>query len=173
MQTMPWIERRFAFDTPASLFPPLLERLRGAPARVEDRLRTLTPEVLRRRDGSRWSIQENAGHLLDVERLWRGRLEDFESGLEVLRPADMENRRTGAADHNSRELTEILGDFRESRAALVAKLEAMEAAAIERVAHHPRLNRPMRVIDMVFFAAEHDDHHLARMTELIRAFSKQ
>jgi len=26
----------------------------------------------------------------------------------------------------------------------------------------------MRVIDMAFFTAEHDDHHLARMTELAR-----
>jgi hypothetical protein len=29
----------------------------------------------------------------------------------------------------------------------------------------------MRVIDLAFFAAEHDDHHLARITELIRAAS--
>lgn len=173
MQTMPWVERRFAFDTPASLFPQLLERFRGGPARVEDRLRNIDPETLRRRDGDRWSIQENAGHLLAVERLWYGRLEDFESELAVLRAADMENRRTGAADYNSQDLKEILAAFRESRAPLVAKLEAMDVAAIERTAHHPRLDRPMRVIDMVFFAAEHDDHHLARMTELLRAFSRR
>jgi hypothetical protein len=29
----------------------------------------------------------------------------------------------------------------------------------------------MRVIDMAFFVAEHDDHHLARMTDLARKFS--
>jgi hypothetical protein len=26
----------------------------------------------------------------------------------------------------------------------------------------------MRVLDMAFFTAEHDDHHLTRMTELAR-----
>jgi hypothetical protein len=28
---------------------------------------------------------------------------------------------------------------------------------------------PMRAVDMLFFQAEHDDYHLARITELIRA----
>jgi hypothetical protein len=28
----------------------------------------------------------------------------------------------------------------------------------------------MRVVDMAFFVAEHDDHHLARMTQLARMF---
>jgi hypothetical protein len=35
---------------------------------------------------------------------------------------------------------------------------------------HPRLQQPMRVVDMAFFVAEHDDHHLARMTQLARMF---
>jgi len=39
---------------------------------------------------------------------------------------------------------------------------------MERTALHPRLQQPMRVLDMAFFTAEHDDHHLARMTELSR-----
>jgi hypothetical protein len=38
------------------------------------------------------------------------------------------------------------------------------------VAHHPRLNVPMRLVDMIFFQAEHDDFHLARISELIRLF---
>jgi hypothetical protein len=29
----------------------------------------------------------------------------------------------------------------------------------------------MRVIDLAFFIAEHDDHHLARISELIRLFA--
>ncbi len=40
---------------------------------------------------------------------------------------------------------------------------------IGRSAHHPRLNRPMRILDLMVFAAEHDDHHLARISELLRA----
>ena len=171
MRTMPWVERRFVFNTPASLFPPFLERLRGSPVRVEERVRNLAPEVLRRREESAWSIQENIGHLLDIETLWHGRLDDYESGCQVLRAADMENRRTHDANHNSRALQEILASFRTSRMKLVERLEGLDEAGVERSAMHPRLGQPMRIMDMVVFAAEHDDHHLARMTELIQAFA--
>jgi hypothetical protein len=37
-----------------------------------------------------------------------------------------------------------------------------------RTALHPRLKRPMRLVDLCFFVAEHDDHHLATVTRLAR-----
>jgi uncharacterized damage-inducible protein DinB len=172
MKRMPWVDRRFAFDAPAPIFPSLLERLRGTPARVEERVRGLAPETLRRRDGEAWSIQEILGHLVQVETLWHGRLDDYESGREVLRAADMEKRRTFDADYNNRDVEEILANFRGSRMRLVERLAELDEAGVERTARHPRLDVPMRVIDMVVFAAEHDDHHLARITELIRAFEQ-
>lgn len=168
MKQMPWIQRQFRFDLPVSLFPGVLERLRGTPARIEDRIRTLSTEVLTDRDDVAWSIQENIGHLIEVEALWHGRLDDFAAGLEVLRPADMGNRRTDATDYNSRSIDGIISGFRATRARLVERLEELDDAAIERPALHPRLNQPMRVLDMMVFAAEHDDHHLARIGELIR-----
>lgn len=172
MKKMPWIDRRFGFDTPVSLFPSLVERLRGTPARVEDRVGNLPPAMLLSRPGESWSIQENVGHLLEVETLWHGRLDDYESGCQILRPADMENRRTNNANHNTGALAEILGRFRTSRMRLVEKLEALDEAGVERSAMHPRLGQPMRVIDMAVFAAEHDDHHLARITEIMRVLGK-
>ena len=172
MKSMPWIDRRFAFDLPAALFPSLLERLRGTPARAEERVRDLAPETLRRRDGDTWSIQEILGHLIQVEVLWHGRLDDYESGRAVLRAADMEKRRTVDADYNRRDVKGILAGFRASRMQLVERLARLDEAGVERTARHPRLDVPMRVIDMVVFAAEHDDHHLARITELIRTFEQ-
>ena len=47
-------------------------------------------------------------------------------------------------------------------------LERLPGEAIARSAHHPRLNQPMRILDLIVFAAEHDDHHLARITEILR-----
>jgi hypothetical protein len=32
---------------------------------------------------------------------------------------------------------------------------------------HPRLKTPMRLIDHLYFVAEHDDHHHARIWELV------
>jgi uncharacterized damage-inducible protein DinB len=168
MKQMPWIARQFAFDTPASMFPGLIERLRGTPPRLEDRLATLPKDLLTRRDGTSWSIQENAGHLLALESLWSGRLDDFAAGLVSLRPADMENRATIASDFNAQRCDAILSAFHLAREGLVARLEDFDSASVERVALHPRLNKPIRVIDMVVFIAEHDDHHLARISELIR-----
>ncbi len=31
---------------------------------------------------------------------------------------------------------------------------------------HPRLKQPMSMVDLFFFIAEHDDHHLARIREV-------
>jgi uncharacterized damage-inducible protein DinB len=163
-----WTDRRFTFDLPEELFPVVAERLRGTPARIEDKVRGLPPALLTRRDGDAWSIQEHLGHLLDLDELHVGRLDDFLAGIPVLRAADMSNRKTWEANHNERPLAELLGDFRRERERFVARLDAWDEALLSLTALHPRLNQPMRVVDMAFFTAEHDDHHLARMTELAR-----
>ena len=168
MERIAWFERRFAFDLPTWMYPNVLERLRGTPARLEDRAKDLPREVLVRRDGDKWSVQEHAGHLLDLEELEIRRLDDYGAGRETLTPADLQNRKTHEAGHNSKEIAEILTAFRRERMDFVARLEALDAEFIERSAIHPRLKIPMRVIDLAFFKAEHDDHHLARISELIK-----
>jgi uncharacterized damage-inducible protein DinB len=163
-----WFDRHFTFNLPEELFPDIVERLRGTPARIEEKVRDLSPTLLTRRDGEAWSIQEHVGHLLDLDELHDGRLDDFLAGAEVLRAADLTNRRTHEANHNERPLTDLLQAFRRERERFVARLDAWDAELISRIALHPRLKQPMRVIDMALFTAEHDDHHLARMTELAR-----
>jgi hypothetical protein len=172
IERIAWFERRFSFELPAWMYANVLERLRGTPARLEDRLRDLPRELLVRRDGDKWSIQEHAGHLLDLEALEIARLEDYMAGRETLAPADPQNLKTYEAGHNSRETGEILSAFRRERTEFVERLEALDAEFIERSAIHPRLKIPMRVIDLAFFKAEHDDHHLARISELIRVLQR-
>jgi hypothetical protein len=46
---------------------------------------------------------------------------------------------------------------------------AREPHRLSASAVHPRLQQPMRLVDMLYFVAEHDDHHLARMTALARS----
>ncbi len=169
---LPWFAREFALALPAELYPNIVERLRGTPARLADRLGALPPEVLTRRDGERWSMQEHAGHLLDLEPLELLRLDDYAAGRTVLTPADLQNQRTHEARHNERSLADILRAFRAERLEFVRRLEAFNGEFIQRTAVHPRLQQPMRVIDLAYFKAEHDDHHLARISELIRLFVK-
>src|SRR5262245_55389660 len=110
-----WFQRTFPFGLPAELLPNLLERLRGTPARLEERVFHMPAAVLTHREGNRWSPQENAGHLLDLESLWFGRIDDLTEGRERLRAADLENQKTHEARHNDGSLAAILGDFRCAR----------------------------------------------------------
>ena len=103
-----WFERKFDFSFPVELYPEIIERLRGTPARIEERLRDVPPALLTRRDGGKWSIQENIGHLLDLDELFVGRFDDYERGMERLRAADLLNQKTHQAQHNSRPAEEIL-----------------------------------------------------------------
>ena len=166
---MKWFDRKFTFDLPPSVLPSVVERLRGTPARLEERLGSVEPALLvsRPADGS-WSIQENAGHLLDLEPLWKGRIEDFLDRKEALREADLSNRGTHEAGHNDRALRAILLEFRRDRDSMVGLLESLDEGQAARTALHPRLRQPMRLIDHAVFVAEHDDHHLARITRLLR-----
>jgi uncharacterized damage-inducible protein DinB len=163
-----WGERKFAFTFPVEVFPEMIERIRGTPARLEDRVKSIQKEILTRRDSERWSIQENAGHLLDIEALFSRRLDEYLAGAEILHAADMSNRKTFEADHNRVNIQSILTAFRRERTNLVQRFEDLSPETFAKVAHHPRLNVPMRLVDMIFFQAEHDDYHLACISELIR-----
>ncbi len=166
-----WFDRTFDFTLPATAMPMLLERLRATTPRLEALTQGLHHDALTRRVGRTWSIQENIGHLVDLEDLHLRRLDELEAGASVLTAADVENRRTWLANHNERPLDAILGEFRSSRGALLERLEAWPAAQLGRAALHPRLKVPMRVIDLAHFTAEHDDHHVARIEELRAAFA--
>jgi len=162
-----WINRKFEFILPVEMFPNVLERLRGTPVRLEEKMAGLSPEILTRRPDSKWSIQEQVGPLGDLEELWSGRIDDYEAGLAVLRPADITNRVTSHKDHNADSLNRLLQFFRAERILLVERFEKLGVAGAGIAAHHPRLDKPMRVIDLAFFIAEHDDHHLASIQRLL------
>lgn len=161
-----WFERKFEFVFPVELYPNLRVRLSGAPARLEELVKGLSAETLTRKPEGKWSIQENAGHLLDLEPLWASRVEDFLAGAELLTAADQANKKTDAACHNGCSLEEIVNSFRAAREKSVACLEELTPECFARTALHPRLKTPMRFVDHLYFVAEHDDHHLARIWEL-------
>jgi uncharacterized damage-inducible protein DinB len=164
-----WFERKFEFSFPVELLPNLSARLRGTPARLEETLRGHSQDVLTAKPGGKWSAQEHGGHLLDLEPLWMSRLEDFVAGSGQLTVADLTNRKTEEANHNARPLDEILAEFRSQRGKLLSRAAELDPSLYTRAIPHPRLKTPMRLVDHLYFAAEHDDHHLARMWELINA----
>jgi uncharacterized damage-inducible protein DinB len=167
MARTPWFERRFRFDLPPENHHDVVVRLMGAPMRLVDLCRGLDAARATARHGGTWSIQENVGHLLDVEELWAARTEELRRGVEVLRAADLQNRRTHEARHNDGDLCKLLSAFGAARAAWVELLRSLPAAEFSRSARHPRLDQPMRLVDHCVFVAEHDDHHLGRILQLL------
>lgn len=168
MKKIPWVERQFDFNFPQGIFPCILERLRGTPARLEEMVRSVPSNILTTRINNGWSIQEYVGHLLDLDELHEGRIDDFQSHATVLRLADIMNKKTWDANHNSRSMQNLLSAFRVGRMHFVKRLEDFDEATIAVSSLHPRLQKPMRLIDFAYFVVEHDDHHLASITELSR-----
>jgi uncharacterized damage-inducible protein DinB len=164
----PWIERKFDFHFPIGLFPVIVERLRGTMLRIEAMVKNKTEEELARKTGGAWSAKEQIGHLYDLEELWFGRIEDFLAGKETLRAADMTNTKTHEADHNNKNMKELIQQFSAARSKLLSKVENLDEAAASMTSIHPRLQKPMKLVDSLFFVAEHDDHHLAKVRELIQ-----
>ena len=164
--TRRWFDRKFELGLNPDAAAKLVQRLRRTPERLADAVRGVSPAILTRRHDGKWSIQENAGHLVDLEPLWEQRLDDYDAGASELHPTDLENRKTHEAHHNDRAIADILADFKVVRGRIVERLARMSPAQLARTALHPRLRQPMSVVDLCFFVAEHDDHHLRTIDEL-------
>jgi hypothetical protein len=172
MKHIKWIERSFSFNYPVELYPEIIERVRGASARLDEYLNAAPAEILTRQDDGRWSIQENAAHLFDLDALTLQRIDQYAAGIPTLHAADITNKATSAANYNSIPAAQISQSFRARRIEVVNKLESLDAEMFARSAIHPRLNIPMRLVDFVFFEAEHDDYHFTRMNELLKLFKR-
>jgi uncharacterized damage-inducible protein DinB len=163
-----WFSRTFNFPYPTELLPNLLSRLRGTLARLEAAFRDVPAELRTSKHDGKWSAQEHAGHLLDLETLWRTRLDDFfSSTTQQLTPADLTNRATDEANFNALPIESILRNFRAARTALLDEATRLDLASATRTLPHPRLKVAMRAIDHLYFVAEHDDHHLAEIERLL------
>lgn len=164
MPELKWTERKFNFDSPEGMFPVFIERLRGTAARIEDMVKNLPEELLQKKNGTAWSVKEHIGHLIDLEELHDGRIDDFLEGKETLRAADMANKKTYAANHNTSNTPELISALSNVRAHFISRLEKSDPALS---ALHPRLQKQMRVVDLAYFVAEHDDWHITLMREAI------
>ena len=168
MKQIQWFKRDFNFKSDQNTFPSIIERLAGTPARLEEKFKSLSPEILSVRVDNTWTIKENVGHLTDLEPLWQGRLDDILNGNVELRPTDLQNTKTSLANHDAVPIEDLLNRFRQIRWQTLSLLETLNEKQIFMTALHPRLKTPMRTMDLFLFVAEHDDHHLARITEIVR-----
>jgi uncharacterized damage-inducible protein DinB len=163
MRRTKWFERQFPSIADNGRLPGILERLAGTPAR----LREMVIDARSASVDSGWSAAKELGHLSDLEPLWLARVHDILQGRPDLTVADLTNRATSEADHDRYPLPALVERLAPARQTLVDALRGASEADLERSARHPRLGTPMRLVDLAYFVAEHDDHHLARIRELI------
>jgi uncharacterized damage-inducible protein DinB len=156
-----WFDRKFNFDFETNIFPKLVTRLKQFPQQLRTVFAEFPPHKLKEKPGGKWSALEQLGHLIVLESLWQSRINEFlnaggENG--ELSPADLDNRATDEGNFNSQTLPELLDCFEASRAETIRMLAATDARHNNQLLH-PRLNKPMRLVDHLFFMAEHDEHH--------------
>lgn len=169
MQRAKWTDRKFTFDFPEGWLADILERLRGTEIRIIYMINGIAEKDCEFKPEGKWSIKEHIGHLTDLEDLHEGRIDDFLERKETLRAADMQNVKTNQALHNSKSLEDLFSAFFTRRKQFIERLEALDDETQKFRSMHPRLQVLMRPVDVAFFTAEHDDHHLADIREIVKA----
>ncbi len=167
MDRQQWTDHIFKLDLDPAWAGNILTRARDTEIRLKHYCKGLTDDQLSFQPNGTWSIKEHMGHLIDLEPLFYKRLKELEAFEKELVGADMSNAKTHAANHNSRSLEALLEEFSSLRRNFIGDFLAMPAAAHKHAAMHPRLHIPMKPVDLLFFIAEHDDHHLATIFEII------
>ena len=165
-----WAKRKFLFVHPSWMLADFVERLRGVVPRLVPLLHGVDDATARRQLDGKWSIAQNVGHLSDVEELWQVRLDELRQGRDTYTPANAGYFQDLAQRHHDRPLSATVAELGERRARLVDALANAPADLQRASALHPRLQAPMRLVDCAQFYAEHDDHHLLRIRELLAAF---
>jgi len=166
MNQIKWFDRNFQFGQ-QNIFPSIIERLWGSPILYQEKLKDIPLSILINRHEDKWSILDNIGHLIDLETLWQGRLKDIKDGKKYLREADLSNAKTHAAEHYKKDPKLLLDEFYLIRKKTIQELTLLTEELIFKSSLHPRLKVPMRTMDLFLFVAEHDDHHLVRISYIL------
>lgn len=167
IEPIKWVERKFVLGYSTGYAPFFIERLKMTAPRIEELFGTCSEEALATKNEGEWSAKEHLGHLIDLEILHDGRIDDFLAGAPSLRAADMDNKRTYAAHHDQRSSMQLLAAFRAARNKFLLRVAGLDVAYYERKSLHPRLQQQMTLTDMLFFVAEHDNHHTMRIARLL------
>lgn len=169
MKRTNWFDRVFPPQTDGGVFPCILERLGGTAARLKEKMSAIDDNPIATASTEKqWSIKKEIGHLIDLEPLWLARTLEILADKKALKVADLYNTKTHQTDHDARHFEDLIQDFKENRQALMTVLEGITDADFQKAAVHPRLGTPMTLMDLAYFVAEHDDHHLAQMSVLMR-----
>ena len=166
MKEVPWFERKLVFEKPKEMLPYYLERLRGTPLRIKEKVNTLPENLLSTQFNNKWSVKQNIGHLADVDEIALKRLDEMINSISPMSPAVFEPRE----DYNAMPVNELLDHFASTRRKNIERYSQLNADQLAMPSLHPRLKVLMTPVDLAWFDAEHDDHHLVKIHEIIFTF---
>jgi hypothetical protein len=163
-----WLERRFNFGQPPNMLVFFLERMQGAVARMNAKVEDVSDAILSDQRDGKWSVKQNIGHLAEVEEISLKRVDEILRGVPIMSSAIFPVKH----DYNAMPVGDVIALFERSRLATLEVYDALDVAALAITSIHPRFKVPMNAVDLALFHAEHDDHHLLRITEIINTRDK-
>jgi uncharacterized damage-inducible protein DinB len=164
-----WFDRKFDFNFGVDAYSSIYQRLKKAPDILQQLVLHLSEAMLVQQPQCKWSIKEHAGHLSVLEPVWRVRWHDILEKKPMLTAADLNNAATTEAGFNRYSISSLVERFLDERSQSLALLDGVDVLDESLTSMHPRLQQPMRVIDLASFVADHDEHHLGVIREMIRA----
>jgi hypothetical protein len=167
MVRLPWTDRKFEFDIPPGWIFNIRERLLGTEFRIVNLIRDYPEKSLMISINQKWSVKQEIGHLLDLEDLHILRIQDLCDNKTELRPADMSNEKTNSENHNGTPIEELISRFSTKRNKFISTMMALNDEQHLYKSLHPRLKKEMAAVDIAYFVAEHDDHHLTSIREVL------
>jgi hypothetical protein len=165
MKKLHWFERSFQFGISPGLLPFCLERLEGTIYRIQAKVKGKSEATLSRQLDGKWSIKENIGHLAEVDEIALKRIAEMIQGEVQLSPAVFEPRQ----DYNKQDIDTVIAYFISNRNRNLDRYKSLADADLGKASLHPRLKVMMNPVDLAYFDAEHDDHHLVRINEILAA----
>jgi hypothetical protein len=113
-------------------------------------------------------VKENIAHLAEVDEIALKRIDEMKQGISPMSPAVIQPGR----DYNAQPIAEVLRFFKTNRDKNLQKYRGLTAEDLKRSSLHPRLKVQMTAVDLAWFDAEHDDHHLVRVNEILKTLLK-
>jgi hypothetical protein len=166
MKKLQWFERTFNVGLPIGMLPFYLERLHGTICRIEKKVGGITEDILSNRLNNKWSVKENIGHLAEVDEIANKRIDEMIRGISPMSPAVFEPKA-----YQEWPIDEVVNYFREGRLKNIKRYRELSPQEFEKTSLHPRLKIMMSPVDLAWFDAEHDDHHLVRINEILEFFN--
>jgi hypothetical protein len=102
-----------------------------------------------------------------VDEIANKRLDEMVKGISPMSPAVFEPQ-----DYNPWPIEKVVEFFKTNRLKNLKKYQSLVEGDLIKSSLHPRLNVQMTPVDLAWFDAEHDDHHLVKINEIISILRK-